>query len=155
MATYREIKGLTVPYLDADLPSASADTQEGGVWYNSATGKLRAFVASETWSTSAPLGTARWGGGGAGTQTAGLAFAGNSGSNDDATEEYDGSSWTAGGAYPVTYIQQSGGVNDYADDNNIYLIKADGSIVPNNVIASGFFRGKSSGLEPGLSLIHI
>jgi hypothetical protein len=29
MATYREIKGLKVPYLDADLPSASASTQEG------------------------------------------------------------------------------------------------------------------------------
>ncbi len=51
------------------------------------------------------------------------------------------------------YIQQSGGVNDYADDNNIYLIKADGSIVPNNVIASGFFRGKSSGLEPGDTIV--
>ena len=51
MATYREIKGLTVPYLDADLPSASADTQEGQVWYNSATGKLRAFIAFDTVAT--------------------------------------------------------------------------------------------------------
>ena len=31
MATYREIKGLRLPYLDADLPSASADTQEAQV----------------------------------------------------------------------------------------------------------------------------
>ena len=30
MATYREIKGLKVPYLDTDLPSASASTEEGG-----------------------------------------------------------------------------------------------------------------------------
>ena len=28
MATYREIKGLRVPYLSSDLPSASASTQE-------------------------------------------------------------------------------------------------------------------------------
>ena len=39
MATYREIKGLKVPYLDADPPSDA----EGDVWYNSSTGKLRAF----------------------------------------------------------------------------------------------------------------
>ena len=97
MATYREIKGLKVPYLDSDLPTASASTEEGGVWYNSGSGKLRAFVAYDTWSTSAPLGTARWGGGGGGTQTAGIVFAGNSGSNDDATEEYNGSGWAAGG----------------------------------------------------------
>ena len=52
MATYREIKGLTVPYLDSDLPSASASTQTGQVWYNSATGKLRAFLAYDTWATT-------------------------------------------------------------------------------------------------------
>ncbi len=59
MATYREIKGLSVPYLASALPSASASTQEGQVWYNSATGKLRAFVAFDTWATSAPMITAR------------------------------------------------------------------------------------------------
>ena len=70
MATYREIKGLKVPYLDADLPSASASTEEGGVWYNSATGKLRAFVAYDTWSTSASLINVGQNMQGAGTQTA-------------------------------------------------------------------------------------
>ena len=72
MATYREIKGLKVPYLDADPPSAVADTEEGSVWYNSATGKLRAFVAYDTWATSAPINTARNSGFGGGTQTAGI-----------------------------------------------------------------------------------
>ena len=42
------------------------------------------------------MGTARYSLAGAGTQTAGLAFGGAPGSIA-ATEEYDGSSWTAGG----------------------------------------------------------
>ena len=72
MATYREIKGLTVPYLSADLPSASADTQEGGVWYNSGTGKLRGFLSYDTWATTSPVNTGRNASVAGGTQTAGL-----------------------------------------------------------------------------------
>ena len=89
MATYREIKGLKVPYLDADLPSASASTEEGGVWYNSATGKLRAFVAFDTWATSAPLMNTRAGGVGIGTATAGLSVTGQLPTVTAATEEYN------------------------------------------------------------------
>ena len=58
MATYREIKGLTVPYLDSDYPSAVADTQSGNVWYNSGTGKLRAFISYDTWATGGTLSNA-------------------------------------------------------------------------------------------------
>ena len=72
MATYREIKGLKIPYLDGDLPSDS----EGNVWYNSATGKLRAFVAYDTWSTSAPTVNNHVQGAGCGIQTAGLTMGG-------------------------------------------------------------------------------
>ena len=97
MATYREIKGLTVPYLDADLPSASADTQEGGVWYNSATGKLRAFVAYDTWATSAPLNTGRTGTAACGTQTAAALGAGYSPPLVGLCEEYNGSGWSESG----------------------------------------------------------
>ena len=79
MATYREIKGLTVPYLDADLPSASASTQEGSVWYNSGTGKLRAFLSYDTWATSASLNIGRDYLSGFGTQTAAIAAAGYTG----------------------------------------------------------------------------
>jgi hypothetical protein len=42
------------------------------------------------------MGTARDDLAGAGTQTAGLAFGGDTGTVQ-ATEEYDGSAWTAGG----------------------------------------------------------
>ena len=94
MATYREIKGLKVPYLDADLPSASASTEEGGVWYNSITGKLRAFVAFDTWATSAPISTARNVLAGGGIQTASFIAGGSTGSISALTEEYNGSAWT-------------------------------------------------------------
>ena len=97
MATYREIKGLKVPYLDSDLPSASASTEEGSVWYNSATGKLRAFIAFDTWSTSSPLNQTRANGVGAGTSTAGLSITGQLPAVTATTEEYDGSGWAAGG----------------------------------------------------------
>ena len=97
MATYRELKGLTVPYLDADLPSASATSQEGSVWYNSATGKLRTFVAFNTWATSAPLINTRAGGAGIGTATAGLSVTGQLPATTATTEEYNGSGWAAGG----------------------------------------------------------
>jgi hypothetical protein len=53
-----------------------------------------------TWSPGGSLGTARRALGGAGTQTAGLAFGGTASIpvlNSISTEEYDGSAWTAGG----------------------------------------------------------
>ena len=96
MATYRELKGLTVPYLDSDLPSASASTQEGGVWYNSGTGKLRAFVAADTWATSAPVNTGRGELAGAGIQTAALAFGGVVTAAVANSEEYNGAGWAEG-----------------------------------------------------------
>ena len=54
--------------------------------------------------------------GGAGTQTAGLAFGGiDGGSNTTATEEYGGTSWTNGGALTqATYGQGGAGTQTAA-----------------------------------------
>ena len=100
MATYREIRGLRVPYLDADLPPASASTQEGQVWYNSATGKLRAFVAYDTWATGGTGNTERVTLGGGGTQTAGWVAGGESPASPNRSalnEHYNGSGWSEQG----------------------------------------------------------
>ncbi len=52
------------------------------------------------------------------------------------------------------YIRLSGGQNDFADNDNIYLVKADGSIVsPDQLSASGFFRGRSDKLQPGDTIV--
>jgi protein involved in polysaccharide export with SLBB domain len=52
------------------------------------------------------------------------------------------------------YIDLSGGANDYADESNIYLIKADGSIVsPSQLSGGGFFRRGLKGLQPGDTIV--
>jgi hypothetical protein len=59
------------------------------------TGSTEEYDGS-TWTASPPgLNTARLGMGSAGTQTATLAFGGDTGSVTGATEEYDGSTWTS------------------------------------------------------------
>src|SRR5210317_636728 len=102
MADYTEIKGNRIQYLDSDPTLTSAT--EGQVWYNTATGTLKGLVQLQAWSSSGSLSTARYGNGGAGTQTAGLSIAGNIGPGDvrtTAVEEYNGSGWAAGAALPT------------------------------------------------------
>jgi len=98
MAGYNEIRGLKVKYLSAD-PS---NPENGEVWYNSTSGSLRVegIVGTGAWSSGGNLTTARSSmfGGPMGTQTAGLAAGGTLGppGKSNATEEYNGSSWTNG-----------------------------------------------------------
>jgi protein involved in polysaccharide export with SLBB domain len=52
------------------------------------------------------------------------------------------------------YIDQSGGATEFADVDNSYIIKADGSIIPPNRLANGgFFRRGQTGLEPGDTIV--
>jgi len=52
------------------------------------------------------------------------------------------------------YISLSGGINDYADEANIYLIKADGSIVsPDQLSGGSFFKRASGELQPGDAIV--
>ena len=99
MADYQDIRGLRVKYLSAD-PSNIAD---GEVWYNSTSGTLKTQGLSAATSSGGAITTGRYAIGSAGTLTAGLITGGDlypapapaRGSN--ATETYDGSSWTNGG----------------------------------------------------------
>jgi len=51
------------------------------------------------------------------------------------------------------YIKLSGGINNFADGDNIYLIKSDGSIVsPNELRGNNFFRGNNQ-LETGDTIV--
>jgi len=103
MATYEEIYGKRVKEFDSDPTLDSS--YEGQVWYNSATGTLKSVVAFAAWSSGSNLNTARNHVSGAGTQTAGLAVAGDTGSDTytNAVEEYNGSGWSTGGNYPGSY----------------------------------------------------
>jgi protein involved in polysaccharide export with SLBB domain len=51
------------------------------------------------------------------------------------------------------YIGLSGGVNPYADQSNIYLIKANGSMISPKQMVGGFFKRNVQGLQPGDSIV--
>ena len=71
----------------------------GDVWYNSSTGKLRAYVTANAWSAGGALGSVRRSAQGFGLKGAAAVAGGKDASSVLGTsEEYDGSSWTAGGA---------------------------------------------------------
>jgi len=87
------------------LTPANISEYEGQIWYNESTGKFRSIVATAAWSSSSPLSTARYGSVAAGnTQNAALVSAGTIAgpyAGSTLTEEYNGSGWTGGGAYPT------------------------------------------------------
>jgi hypothetical protein len=91
MATYKGIQGFTIQNLSAD-PS---NPIEGEMWYNSTSNvwKVEEITAAGAWATGNDLNTARRWAGPAGTQTAALAFGGETPPQTNATEEYDGTSW--------------------------------------------------------------
>ena len=51
------------------------------------------------------------------------------------------------------YIELSGGTNTFADKDNIYLIKVDGSIVSPSQLSGGFRRAASGRLQPGDTIV--
>ena len=73
--------------------SPTAGTEE----YNQT---INTITAAAWASGNNMVGTAREHIGGAGSSTSGLAFGGEGPSNYDETEEWDGTSWTAGGVWP-------------------------------------------------------
>jgi hypothetical protein len=78
MAEYKGIHGTKIQNYTADPDNAIT----GQVWYNetSQTMKVESVTTVGAWATGGALNNGRYGGiGGAGTQTAGLAFGGYSG----------------------------------------------------------------------------
>jgi len=101
MATFKEIRGQLIKKYTTN----PTNPLEGQMWYNNTTGTLKVYRniggvwASGTSASNSPKTFA----GGDGPVTAAW-VAGGGGSPGDAnatTEEYDGSSWTGGGAYPT------------------------------------------------------
>src|SRR6056300_1076115 len=87
MTEYKGIKGGKVQNFDTDPDNPYV----GQVWYNQTLGDLRvrATTLTSAWATGGNLNSARTISGGAGTQTAALAFG-----DPAVTEQYDGTSWT-------------------------------------------------------------
>ena len=93
MSEYKQIHGQTLQTVSSD-PS---NPLNGQVWFNSTTGKIKAanVVTTGSWSSGGNMNTGRDMLGGAGLQTAALAFGGPD--SHSHTEHYDGSAWTNGG----------------------------------------------------------
>jgi len=95
MTTYKELFGKYVQNYASDPTSTDA---EGQIWYNSTSGTFKTALGSfGAFSAGGNLNTGRTAGGGVGTQTAALGFGGYvsvPAGYTDATESYNGTSWT-------------------------------------------------------------
>ena len=98
MATYEEIYGKRVKDFDSDPTLDSS--YEGQVWYNSATGTLKSVVSFASWSSSSDALYPAYNTSGFGVQTASVFIAGSYPNYNNNTQEYNGSGFSAGGAYP-------------------------------------------------------
>ena len=99
MTTYRQVKGYSIKSVASDPDNV----KEGQIWYNSSELKIKVAPLIESWSSGGNLNTGRTGLGGAGSQTAALAFGGSVATPStpqnpykNESEEYDGTSWTEG-----------------------------------------------------------
>ena len=95
MATYKDIRGTHITTVTTDPPAPV----NGQMWYNSTDQAMKGFTSNPAgaWATGGNLNTARSALGGAGIQTAALAFGGSPPPAPTAkavTEQYNGSSWT-------------------------------------------------------------
>src|SRR6056300_559189 len=92
MSTYKKIKGTAVQSIDGE----PENPLKGQLWYDTVDAKFKykEQVTGSAWSSANGMNTGRALGGGAGTQTAGLAFGGNIPPVQANTETYDGTSWT-------------------------------------------------------------
>ena len=111
MSNYKDIKGLKVRYLASD----PANPELGEVWYNSTTNvaKVRGYQTA-AWATGGNMSAPSFDGGmaTAGSQTSFLAAMGSPGARSD-TEQYNGTSWTAGGTVPYS----ASGVVSFGTEN--------------------------------------
>ena len=92
MAKYVNINGNNIPIRSSD-PS---NPQLGEIWYNTTSNSLKGQknIPTASWASGGVLGTARYfAQSGAGTQTAGLVFGGQSPVKYN-TESYNGTAWT-------------------------------------------------------------
>ena len=108
MATYKEIFGKKIQSLASDIPAAQG---EGQIWYNETSATFKTATPTAAWASGPALSTARAGGGSGGTPTAawlGGGITGWPGSIVATTEEYNGSSWTAGGALTNARVYTGG-----------------------------------------------
>ena len=109
MATYKGIQGYLVENLASD---PTAENAIGQLWYNTTSGTYKlASEGSGAFAAAPSLSTARSNPAGYGTITAALVISGDTtpGTYTPATEEYNGTTWGAGGAVTTYGAQEAFG----------------------------------------------
>ena len=109
MTTYKGIRGQTIRTIAGDASTLIA----GDIWYNSSAKKIRGAKLVAAWASGTAMPANKWVGFGAGTQTSNVVAGGATtppanGNQVNTTFEYDGSSWTAGGAINTTRFDGAG-----------------------------------------------
>ena len=102
MADYKEIKGFKIQNVSSD-PS---NPIEGQIWYNSTTATLKGYskaggIPAGVWSSGGTMNDGRPQGADFGSLTAGVAAAGDGGTD---VEEYNGTSWTSVNDIPAAGV---------------------------------------------------
>jgi hypothetical protein len=104
MAEYINIKGQNIEVVASD----PANPTLGQIWYNSTSNTLKGggVTTSGAWASGGTCSNTSANMGGTGIQTAALKLGGEGSpvSFPTSAEEYDGTSWTAGGVYPQGII---------------------------------------------------
>jgi len=98
MTTFKEIRGTAIQSVSSD----PTNPEGGQIWYNNTIGVLKGYkFTAGTWASGGNMVNSYYGRAQAGTQTAGLVFGGRNNNpaspvvNSNATEKYDGTTWTA------------------------------------------------------------
>ena len=96
MTDFKAISGKRIRFLTSDLTMSTAT--EGELFYSDSDKEFKVGVKVAAWAAGEAMSTAREGTHGFGIQTAAAAAGGENavGTVLDATEEYDGTDWTAG-----------------------------------------------------------
>jgi hypothetical protein len=97
MSTYKALVGKKIKSVSSD----PTDSIDGQMWYNTGTQSLRALATLEAWSSGTTGITGRDSAASTGPQTNALVHGGANPSRSTATEEYNGTGWSTGGALPT------------------------------------------------------
>ena len=138
MTTFKEIQGRNI----RSYTTNPDNPLEGQMWYNQTDYALKGVVATAAWSSASPLTTAREGSAAFGAQTTAVICGGETPSVSGATEEYNGSGFSAGGDMNTARFRQ--GAAGISTAGIIF-----GGYIATNTNATEEYDGSSWTTSPG------
>ena len=140
MANYKDLHGFQIKHRSSD-PS---NPIKGEIWYNTTTQTLKGYQSKgAAWESSNNLNTGTHDGRAMGAQGAAMSVGGSSSDNpvSQATEDYDGSSWTSGPN--LNTGRATFGISQAGTQTAAFIAAGQGPAVPGNSNATEEFDGSS------------